>query len=214
MGESGRLETDPVCGMMVNESENQLVYRGVGYAFCSQQCRERFASAPGLYVGHHGSLAPKQKGVAVIKRRCIELAVPLPSERFAELKEALASMMGVIAVHPVAAVDDETREFQWFKGQAHVNIEIAGAEITYDLLQATAMQLERRIVELDAILSNRWGERLQRDFIHYLEQCELDDLAIRDTDQEPFGARPRQPAHGFHGGDGPRTKRVTHDLTR
>lgn len=214
MDESGRFEQDPVCGMMVNESENQLLYRGVGYAFCSQQCRERFASAPGLYVGHHGMLAPKQKGIALIKRRVIELGVALPRARFAELKAALLSMMGVIAVRPVTGGSHERRELQWIRSQPLVSNDVEGAEIRYDLLQATAIQLERRIVELDATLSNRWGERLRRDFIHYLEQCELDDLVIRHTDPARADARPNHTVSALYARTGPRAEKGTRDPTR
>ena len=182
MGESGSLERDPVCGMLVNEWENQFVYRGVGYAFCSQQCRERFTSTPGLYVGRRGVLAPKQKGVAVIKRRCIALGAALPQARFVELERALLAMMGVIAVRPVSEWAERGRELQRTDGEAPMSVDIKATEISYDLLQATAMQVERRILELDATLDNGWGQRLRRDFVHYLEQCELDELAIRDAD--------------------------------
>lgn len=77
----GRMERDPVCGMMVGEWEHPFVHRGVGYAFCSQQCRERFSSGPGLYVGRRRLLAPKQQGMEVIKRRRMRLGVPLTQAR-------------------------------------------------------------------------------------------------------------------------------------
>jgi len=183
MDEAVRLERDPVCGMMVGERERQVVYRGVGYAFCSQQCRERFISAPRLYVGRRGLLAPKQKGVEVIKRRCMVPASPLTQAQFTELRAALLSMMGVIAVRPVERMVDGRREPWRVEGETPVPPCIEAAEVSYDLLQATAEQLDRKIVELNATLSNGWGEKLQRDFIHYLEQCELEDLVMHATGQ-------------------------------
>ena len=196
------------------EWENQLVHGGVGYAFCSQQCRERFALTPRLYVGRHGVLAPKQKGVAVIKRRCIALGAPLPQARFVELERALLAMMGVIAVRPISELVKRRHEPQWTDGGTRRGVEIKATEICYDLLQATAMQVERRIVDLNATLNGGWGEKLRRDFIHYLEQCELDDLAVRNMDPVQFGARAHRAAPGYYSGAGPRTGHGTRDLTR
>jgi len=194
MDEAVRLERDPVCGMMVDEWERQVVYRGVGYPFCSEQCRERFISAPLLYVGRHGLLAPKQKGVEVIKRRCMVPASPLTQAQFVELQTALLSMMGVIAVRAVERVVDGRREPWRVEGETPLPRCIEAAEVSYDLLQATAVQIDRKIVELNATLSNGWGEKLQRDFIHYLEQCELEDLAMHAAGQnrEPLQANTKE----------------------
>ena len=181
MNEPGRLERDPVCGMMVGEWERQVVYRGVGYAFCSQQCRERFSSGPGLYVGRHSVWAPKQKGMEVVKRRRMVLAVPLTQARFDGLKGTLLSMMGVIEVRSLARMVDRDCNLQGAESGIQMTIRINALEITYDLLQATAKQLECKIVEQNATLSDRWGDQLLRDFVHYQEMCELDDLQIRDA---------------------------------
>ena len=209
MGESGRLERDPVCGMMVGEWEHQLDYRGVGYAFCSLQCRERFAAGPGLYVGRRGLPAPKQKGMEVVKRRRMALGVPLTQAQFVELKDTLLSMMGVIAVRSVESIVDASRDLQADESGTRTTIRIEAVEMTYDLLQATARQLERRLVALNATPGNGWGEKLQRDFIHYLEECELDELAIRDAD--PVRRR-RRAAPGFQGGAGTRIAHAERDL--
>lgn len=197
MGESVRLERDPVCAMMVDEWALQVLHHGVGYAFCSQQCRERFDAAPGLYVGRHSLLAPKQKGMEVIKRRRMVLGEPLTQAQFVELNDALLSMMGVMTVRSVERLVDVGRNLQQSEGESRMTGRIEVLEITYDLLQATALQLERKIVERNATLSNGWGEKLQRDFIHYLEQCELDDLAIRPTARAGCGGRARHVAFGF-----------------
>lgn len=196
MDESVRLERDPVCGMMVDEWAHQVVHRGVGYAFCSLQCRERFVSAPGLYVGRT-LLAPKQKGMELIKRRRMEFGVPLTQAQFVELNDALLSMMGVMTLRSVEVMVDAGCDLQRSGSETGMTVSIKAAEVSYDLLQATALQLERKIVTLNATLSNEWGEKLQRDFIHYLEQCELDDLAIRPGAQAKRDGRTRHAAYSF-----------------
>ncbi len=64
---------DPVCGMVVGEHKVEMTYAGVHYAFCSNQCRDRFESNPHLYIGQPGHKAPKQKGVEILKRRHFKL---------------------------------------------------------------------------------------------------------------------------------------------
>lgn len=200
MNESARMEHDPVCGMMVGEWEHQVVYRGVGYAFCSQQCRDRFSAGPGLYVGRRRILAPKQKGMELIKRRRMLLGVPLTQVHFVELKGALLSMMGVISVRSVKRGGDGSGGRQPLDSGTRTATCIDAVEIDYDLLQATAAQIESRFLEMNAIPSNGWGEKLLRDYIHYLEKCELDDLEIRDTDPVREGRSIRRAATGFQRG--------------
>lgn len=198
--DSGRPEKDPVCGMIVSEWENQFVYRGIGYAFCSQQCRERFISAPELYVGRHGLLAPKQRGMQVIKRKHMPLSVPLAQAEFFELKDALLSMMGVMAVHPVGPMAEGKPGAPGFESRRSTTLNIEALAITYDLLQATAAQLERKCAEFNVVPSNRWGEKLQRDFIHYLEKCELEDLRSRPVIPAGGDERTRRNASVFQRG--------------
>ena len=212
MDESGRLERDPVCGMMVDEWDNQVLYRGVGYAFCSQQCRERFTSAPGLYVGRRGLPAPKQKGVEVIKRRRMVLGVPLTEAQFVELKGALTSMTGVMAVRSGERMADRRCDLQRIESGARMPTRVEAVEIIYDLLQATARQLERKIVDLNATLSDGWGEKLQRDFLHYLEKCELEDLEIRDSALVGWDGRTRHIDSGFQEGAGTRLEHGRRNL--
>lgn len=179
MGESVRLERDPVCGMMVDEWARQVVHRGLGYAFCSQQCRERFIATPEIYVGRRGSLAPKQRGMEVIRHQRMALGLPLTQTEFFELKSALSSMMGVISVRSVCGIVEGRPDAQHTASRTQMPIRIEAMEISYDLLQATAEQLERRCAELKVVPSRRWGEKLLRDFIYYLEKCELEDLQSR-----------------------------------
>ena len=119
MGESVRLERDPVCAMMVDEGALQVLHRGVGYAFCSQQCRERFVSAPGLYVGRK-LLAPKQKGMEMIKCRRMVLGVPLTQAQFVELNDALLSMMGVTAVRSAEPMADSGLDLRRTKSESRM----------------------------------------------------------------------------------------------
>jgi YHS domain-containing protein len=151
MDESVRLERDPVCGMMVDEWAHQVVHRGVGYAFCSLQCRERFVSAPGLYVGRK-LLAPKQKGMELVKRRRMAFGVPLTQAQFVELNRALLSMMGVMTVRSVEVMIDTGCGVPLGGGETGTTVSIKAVEVSYDLLQATALQLEREIVALNATL--------------------------------------------------------------
>lgn len=188
MNELGGKEKDPVCGMLVDPLRYQVLFRGVGYAFCSQQCRERFTAGPGLYVGRRRSLSPKQKGMELIKRRRMALGLPLTEAQFDSLRIALLAMMGVTAVRSVDSAADRTRDSREPEAAARTAALIETVEITYDLLQATAAQLERRMAELNAPPSDGWGRRLERDFIHYLEICELDDLHAGDAEPARGGS--------------------------
>lgn len=145
---------DPVCGMLVDAHTIEIVYAGIHYAFCSKQCRERFVANPHLYVGYPGHKAPKQRGIQVVKRRRFRLEhllSPLESEL---LTEDLQGMMGVRKVH----VDDMM------------------IEVTYDLMEVTAEQIEARLVEIGLRLGEEWPERLRCGFIHFLEESEVSGL--------------------------------------
>lgn len=155
MDATRHLEKDPVCEMMVDPRANYAEYRGVGYAFCSQQCRERFTAGPGLYVGRRGLPAPKQRGVAVIKRRRMVLGSPLTPARFAELTGVLQSMMGITALRPVDYADERMCDALRPEGGTPMTIGVEALEVTYDLLQVTAEQIERELSELDVALSDK-----------------------------------------------------------
>ncbi|MEQ1718911.1 MAG: YHS domain-containing protein [Hyphomicrobium sp.] len=148
---------DPVCGMEVAPAQFETIYEGLHYAFCSEQCRQRFAANPHLYIGVPGEKAPKQKGVELFKRRRFQLDTPLPQQDAVTLTEELSAMMGVKAIE---IQDDNT------------------VTITYDLLQATADQLEAKMVEVGVKLGEGWAERLRRGFVHYMEECEVGNLEV------------------------------------
>lgn len=145
---------DPVCGMDVNPRKLSIVYAGIHYAFCSEQCQQRFADNPHLYIGMPGEKAPKQMGMAVIKQRRFRLDRPLSAEGANLLGEELRSMMGI----------------------QEVGLHGDTLTITYDLIQATAEQIEAKMVEVGAKLGEGWAERLRRGFVHYLEECEAGNL--------------------------------------
>ena len=50
--------------------------------------------------------------------------------------------------------------------------------ITYDLLQATADQIEAKMGEVGVGLGEGWAEQLRRSFVHYLEECEVGSLEV------------------------------------
>ena len=149
---------DPVCGMEVPAHQNETVYLGIHYAFCSQQCLDRFTAHPHLYVGMPGRKAPKQEGMEVLKRRRLRLASPLSSEQVLHLGSVLEAMMGM----------------------KDVLVEGEQVEIIYDLLQVTAEQIEAKVAETGIHLGEGWSERLRLAFVHYQEECEVGNLEVQE----------------------------------
>jgi hypothetical protein len=126
------------------------------FAFCSEQCRDRFVANPHLYIGMPGHPAPKQQGEVVLKKRRLRLATPLSLDEAALLMQALQAMMGIKSVV----------------------IEGDRLDITYDLLQATTKQIEARMIGIGVRLGEGWAERLRRAFVHYEEECEIGNLEV------------------------------------
>ncbi|MGA9163716.1 MAG: YHS domain-containing protein [Thiobacillus sp.] len=148
---------DPVCGMEVAPAQFETIYEGLHYAFCSEQCRQRFATNPHLYIGVPGEKAVRQKGVELFKRRRFQLDAALDAPGAAVLTEALGAMMGV----KIVEIEDGNT-----------------VTITYDLIQATAEQLEAKMAEVGAKLGAGWAERLRRGFVHYMEETEVGNLEV------------------------------------
>ena len=84
----------------------------------------------------------------------LKLAEPLPVGTDEALRNTLGAMMGI----------------------KNVNYEGVHWEISYDLLQATADQIERTIIEFGVQLGGAWAEKLRRAFVHYVEETELLNL--------------------------------------
>jgi len=148
---------DPVCGMLVDSKQLALEYMHMHFAFCSEQCRERFLLTPGLYIGHPGQKSPVQEGRYVIRRRRLHLAEPLPSGMAKALVDSLHTMMGVQAV----SVNDDV------------------LEITYDLFQAKADQIEGAIGAFgNAHLGEAWRDRLRRAWVHVEEEIIISSMEV------------------------------------
>jgi len=63
-------------------------------------------------------------------------------------------------------------------GIQSVSIDGDSVVITYDLLQATAEQVEEKLAEIGLQLGEGWTERLRRAFVHYEEECETGNLEV------------------------------------
>ncbi len=148
------VEKDPVCGMVVDGHKIEITYIEVRYVFCSNQCRERFEANPHLYIGHPGHKAPKQKGVQVVKRRLFKLEQSLSQPDAKVLAKEVYDMMGIRQIH----------------------IDGMDIEVTYDLIEVTAEQIEDRMVEIGVKLGEEWSQRLRRGFIHLLEETEVSSM--------------------------------------
>jgi hypothetical protein len=125
-----------------------------------------------------------------MRQRRVLLTCPLAEEQSAALLISLREMMGVVEVRYGAPPLERVRSSSVRVGPSTVTA--AGElEITYDLLEATMGQLERRIAEYGGQLIAGSQHRLCRDFVHYLEECELQDLQIEDAAVARHPARRR-----------------------
>jgi YHS domain-containing protein len=147
-------QKDVVCGMDVNTDDISLDYQSCHYVFCSNQCLERFQLSPHLYIGYPGSEAPKHAGIVVLKRRRLKIAEPFPQEVSDQFIEYVGTMMGICS------------------------IEVNGncIDITYDLLQATELQIEEKITGAGIVLGNDMMEKIRRAFVHFMEETEIESL--------------------------------------
>lgn len=147
----------PVCSMEVNADDISLEYHGTYYAFCSNQCLERFQANPHLYIGYPGVKAPKQEGKEVLKQRTLKLSEPLSSELAGMVIDHIRAMMGI---KDVVINGDQIK-------------------ITYDLLQATEEQIEQEIANSGGVLGQNWADKLRRAFVQYMEETEVLTMEAR-----------------------------------
>lgn len=147
---------DPVCHMEVAATSLATEYAGIRYAFCSEQCKERFLANPHLYIGFPGHKAPAQQGREIIKQRRMVLSTPLDALQVEQLKHALLEMMGI----------------------QEVGIEGNKIEIRYDLMQITAEQIADRLASIGADLGGAWMDRLKLAFISNMEEIEISSLEV------------------------------------
>jgi len=142
--------------MAVATPEFETEFLAITYRFCSRQCQERFLQHPKLYRGdpRHGKSA-KQKGHAVLKRHQIVLAEPLSPELNSRLERAITDLMGI-------------RELSFSDNAVWV---------TYDLLEVSLADIEAAILSVVGDIDHSLVGDLKRKFIHYSQECELENLA-------------------------------------
>ncbi len=145
----------PVCSMAVTDSRITSTRHGKIYHFCSQQCLENFSARPRLYLA---SKTQEHKRARVLKKRVFMLDAPVAQEDVPSLELFLSEMMGVHLVH----------------------VSAAKVSIVYDLLEATALQIEQAIEQQGTKLGESWVRRLKRGWVHYTEETELDNLDALD----------------------------------
>lgn len=140
--------------MDVKSQKLSMEYLHSSYAFCSEQCRKRFKDNPHLYIGVPGEKAPKKKGQQVLKTRCFRLESFPTTDEVHKIISRIDSMMGI----------------------KQVTIEGCDIHVKYDLLEATAEQIENVIIESGVSLSGNWMEKMRRALVYYTEDCEAANL--------------------------------------
>ena len=146
----------PVCGMNAEGSGIEVEHMGMSYYFCMEQCKQNFLVRPMLY---RGEKSPRQSGRDIIKRRVFALEQPLSGLQREGLKAALSQLMSVRNLH----------------------IDADRVSIDYNLLEISASQIEAALEQAGARMGSGWAARLKRNWIHYTEENELDNLAAGDT---------------------------------
>jgi len=144
----------PVCYMDIKENNITSEFQKMQFFFCSKQCQDRFLANPHLYIGHRGRSSAKQRGEHIIKQRIIKLEQSVPDDIAKIISNGLNDMMGI----------------------KQVSIKGERISICYDLLEATAKQIENKIELLGEHLKDNWVEHLKLAFIHYTEETEIDNL--------------------------------------
>ncbi len=61
-------------------------------------------------------------------------------------------------------------------GVRNIQINDMDIDVIYDLMEATAEQIENRMVEIGIKLGEEWSQRLRRGFIHLLEETEISSM--------------------------------------
>jgi len=125
-----------------------MEHKGVLYHFCSRACLENFIAHPMLYLGSH---ADRKR---LIKKRSFKLDTPVLETERLSLHHEISQMMGI----------------------KEVVISGVKVSVTYDLLEATAVQIERALEQAGAKLGAGWPTTLKRGWVHYTEETELDNL--------------------------------------
>ncbi len=146
----------PVCGMKATHEDLWRTHLGIKHYFCAQQCVDRFIAHPGLYTGHPKTgPSEKQKGRVQIKRHKILFSEPISTQSMAEISEAVRVMMGVKSL----------------------NAHREAFYVTYDLMEVSLEDIEKTIELTLGKIHSPMIEQVKRGWIHYTEECELENLA-------------------------------------
>lgn len=151
----------PVCKMKAVQDDLWRTHLGIKHFFCSQQCVDRFIALSGLYTGHPKTgPAEKQKGRIQIKRHKISFSEPISAQSMAEIQEAVRVMMGVKSL----------------------NAHREAIFVTYDLMEVSLEDIEKTVERILGKIDSPMIEHVKRGWIHYTEECELENLAHPSRD--------------------------------
>lgn len=139
-----------VCSTVVGTDECVAEYHKVFYHFCSQHCKEIFVARPRLYTGKPGEGRRVQ-----VKCRILKLANTMSAEEKRVVTDHLMQLVGL----------------------KEVTIKGSHLHVIYDLLQITEQHIEKALEEVGAKLGGNWLHKLNRAWVHYSEETELDNLA-------------------------------------
>ncbi len=122
MSKNSTILDDLVCGMSVDSDEISADYQGNHYAFCSEQCRERFQENPQLYTDPKSEVQEPET-VDRYRYKTLKLGETLPLDVANRLTVQIRAMMGI---QYIEIYDDEV-------------------EISFDPKQVTEAQIETAI---------------------------------------------------------------------
>lgn len=146
----------PVCQMEATKEDLWRTYRRLKFWFCSQQCEDRFIAHPDLYVGSRKTgRSEKQKGRVEIKSHRIVFSKSLDKMEMAKLTDGVQQLMGVKTL----------------------KVSPKDMSISYDLMEVSLETIEGQVEQTLGPLETPWVDRVKRSWIHYSEECELEDLA-------------------------------------
>jgi len=139
-----------VCNVSVEDTRYTEKYGNMLYRFCSEQCRQSFATHPGLY-SHY----PFVKSSDITKNRKLRFSEPLDEFKTLKINGRLRELEGV-------------KEWQ-IKGTT--------LRIRYDLRQSNLGQVEAVLRQGGVSLDRRWWHRTKHAWLLNTEETELENLA-------------------------------------
>lgn len=142
-------KTCPVCAMQVEKGSYSEIHTGIQYLFCSSQCLDNFRAHPLLYTGKNAV----HQQTRLMQRR-FKLEKPLDGAQLSIVCEELSAMMGI----------------------EQVEITRNKINLTYDLFQCTARQVEECLEHTGVHLGQGWSAKFKRGWMKYTEENELDHL--------------------------------------